>query len=92
MGRFNRNTRADFHRQHLLLVGGVLAIEHAGARHRDNAHLAALLCQLVGSLHRQADFRTGGDEDQLRLASAILQDIAAAGDGRFGFVVTHMER
>ncbi len=92
MRRLDGDARADFHRQHLLLVGSVLSIEHAGAGHGNHAYLTTLRGQLVGSFHRQTHFRTGGDQDQLRLARTVLQDVATAGDGRLGLVVTHMER
>ncbi len=80
MSSFDGDTGADLQRQNRLLVVGVLRIEHAGARHRDNAHLATLLGQLVVSLNRQTHFRTGGDQDQLRLACAVLQHVTATGD------------
>ncbi|MCY1424812.1 hypothetical protein D9M71_405750 [compost metagenome] len=80
MGSFDGNTRTNLQRQYRLLVGGVLGIEHAGAWHGNHAHLAALLGQLVECLHCQAHFGTGGDQDQLRLAGAILEHVAATGD------------
>src|SRR5471030_1836679 len=76
---FDGDTGADLQR-HCLLVACILSIEHAGARHRNNPHLATLLCQLVVSLNRQAHFGTGGDQDQLRLACTVLQHITATGD------------
>src|SRR5450830_722513 len=80
MGGFDGDTRADLQRQYRLLVARVLGIEDAGARHRHHTNLAALLGQLVVRLHRQAHFRTGRDQDQLRLARAILQHITTAAD------------
>src|SRR3989344_2901703 len=63
-----------------MLVAGVLLVEHAGRRHRDNAHLAALLFQLGSSLHGQTDFRTSGDQDQFRLTRAVFQHITTTSD------------
>src|SRR5690606_29186418 len=77
---FDGNARGNFHRQYGLLVGGVLGVEHSGRRHGHHAHLATLSAELLPGLYGQADFRTGGDEDQLRLAGAVLEHVTATGD------------
>ena len=80
MRSLDGDARADLQRQHVLLVAGVLGIEDAGGRHRHHAHLMTGGGQFVVSRHGQTDFRTGGDQDQLRLASAVLEHVATARD------------
>ena len=97
MSGLDGDTGADLQRQNRLLVTGVLGIEHAGARHGNHTYLAALLGQFVEGLYGQADFRTGGDQDQLRLARAIFQHVATAADvgdlqGRTGLVLQVLTR
>ena len=55
MGGLDSNPRTHFQRQYLLLVGGILLIEHAGRRHGYHTYLATLGRQLLVSIHRQTN-------------------------------------
>src|SRR5690606_16412259 len=68
---FDGDTVGDFQRQHLLLVLGALGVEYIGRRHRHNANTVALLTQLGSNILREAYFRAGSDQDQIRSAFAV---------------------
>ncbi|RMT21917.1 hypothetical protein ALP52_05981 [Pseudomonas amygdali pv. mori] len=90
MSRFDGNTCTDLQWQNSLLVGRILSFEDAGAWHGDHTNVATLLGQLVIRLHSQTDFRTGRDQDQLRLCSAVTQYIAATGNGIYLLLFTRL--
>src|SRR5690606_26542395 len=92
VGRFDGDPRANFQRQYGLAVFGVLLVEYAGTGHGHHADPAALLGELFPHLHGEPDFRTGGDQDQFRLAFTALEHITATGDGRLGFVIAQVAR
>src|SRR5690606_18060405 len=78
--RFHCHASGDRFRQYGFAVRGILLVERIGRRHGDHARFHAFGSQFFPCGNGQFNFRTGRDEDQLRLACAIFQHVTTARD------------
>src|ERR1043166_9662017 len=69
----------DVSRKDAFTVRVILGLEQAPTRHTDNACLHPEILQLFPSLHTEADFGAGADEDHIRrIAFDVREHIGAA--------------
>src|SRR5690606_39173079 len=78
--RFHCHASGDRFRQYGFAVRGILLVERIGRWHRNHTRFHAFSSQFFPCGNGQFNFRTGRDEDQLRLACAIFQHVTTARD------------
>ncbi len=77
--RFDGDASCDRRRQHALAVLLRLRVEKLPRRHADDAHVDAVVLELISSLERKMHLASGSDENQLIVITSA-EDVAALVD------------